>query len=278
MFLLPCALFQVHMGHFFNNRVLVFMSKTVLLSTSAIIYWTLLGFFCSLLRFLQPSGLRQFSQMNMLLTSPLHKSSLMSCPTVIFLHPPRYHLLCVFGCQCYILLPIHERDKFSTHSIPYVYLGLSAEHRGYRCYNPPFVEVIFPFMYTSIRIFLSLLLLRRTSVSSRDFLCQCLSQVLLRHLLLSYLRSFLSPMSLLLSLVLCLHLSPSIFWLLVLSPLATEYPPTSESLLSHFVRPPIYCVYATQRIRANVPMIYQPAFDQSHLKLLLRVLLRCIAR
>ena len=50
--------------------------------------------------------------------------------------PPDYSMLRILGCTCYFLLPLTERTKLSARSAKCVLLGISSEHKGYRCYNP----------------------------------------------------------------------------------------------------------------------------------------------
>jgi len=42
----------------------------------------------------------------------------------------------VFGCRCLVLLPPHEQNKLGPRVVLCVHLGISPEHRGFRCYDP----------------------------------------------------------------------------------------------------------------------------------------------
>lgn len=69
---------------------------------------------------------------------------------------PDYGSFRMLGSRCYPYMWDQKTNKFDTKSLPYVFLGYSDHHKGYRCYYPPtrrtiisrhvvFDEAIFPF-------------------------------------------------------------------------------------------------------------------------------------
>ncbi|KAK2966046.1 hypothetical protein RJ640_001980 [Escallonia rubra] len=49
---------------------------------------------------------------------------------------PDYSRFHVFGCVCFVHLPTHERTKFSKQAAMCVFVGYSADQKGFLCYDP----------------------------------------------------------------------------------------------------------------------------------------------
>jgi histone deacetylase 1/2 len=51
----------------------------------------------------------------------------------LFNRTPDYDFLCTFGCLCFPFLRPYHAHKLDFRSSPYVFLGYSFSHLGYRC-------------------------------------------------------------------------------------------------------------------------------------------------
>src|SRR4051812_28857804 len=78
----------------------------------------------------------------------------------LFLSSPDYGSLRVFGCLCFPNITATTNHKLDPRSLPCVYLGLSDDHKGSRCYDPvsgrvilsrhvTFDETVFPYAFVS---------------------------------------------------------------------------------------------------------------------------------
>ena len=74
---------------------------------------------------------------------------------VLFKQTPDYSQLKTFGCQCFPCLRSYNKHKFAFRSVPCTYLGVSSQHKGFKCLdnngrvfvsrNVIFNENFFPF-------------------------------------------------------------------------------------------------------------------------------------
>ncbi|GAA0173003.1 hypothetical protein LIER_41441 [Lithospermum erythrorhizon] len=76
---------------------------------------------------------------------------------ILFQTQPDYAMIKIFGCLFYPHLTKQIQSKYSPRSLPCIFLGISATHKGYRCYNPEakrvfvsrhvrFSEDVFPYL------------------------------------------------------------------------------------------------------------------------------------
>ena len=56
--------------------------------------------------------------------------------------PPSYDHLCIFGYRCYPNMTATDSHKLAPRSLPCVFLGYSAHHKGYRCLDTSSNRVI----------------------------------------------------------------------------------------------------------------------------------------
>ncbi|KAG8483501.1 hypothetical protein CXB51_023279 [Gossypium anomalum] len=112
---------------------------------------------------------------------------------LLYKKPPNFSHFRVFGCLCFAVKP-HNSDKFSSRSLPSVFLGYSPSKKGYILFcldsqkffvsrNVHFVEDVFPFKSSSSNsVFLSHLPLKTQAfVSSISHITEPLSYFEARH-------------------------------------------------------------------------------------------------
>ena len=61
----------------------------------------------------------------------------------LYAFPPNYSCLRVFGCNCYVLLPTHERTKSPAKSHMCVFLGYGLDKKRYRVLIQLLIDYIF---------------------------------------------------------------------------------------------------------------------------------------
>jgi len=73
---------------------------------------------------------------------PCHATGTMTPHQFLFGTPPTYDHLRVFGSLCFPNQAATVAHKLCPRSVPCIFLGYPADHRGYRCYDPATRRVI----------------------------------------------------------------------------------------------------------------------------------------
>lgn len=130
-------LFLLPMEFYIASRVLISLSKMVLLRENTDTLWTLDCLSLPNLSFLLPFELMPSSLLFFLLivfsTHVLYNDSPYN---KLFQCSLDYSHLRSFGCVCYPLHCPYSSHKLAFRSKMCLFLGYSSHHKGYRCYDP----------------------------------------------------------------------------------------------------------------------------------------------